>query len=41
MYVDFISGSTPLGNFNQPPSGLTEEKASFGTNHRAEWLGLL
>jgi len=38
--VDFLSGPTPTGTFNEPSSALAAEKRLFGSSRRARWFGL-
>jgi sulfide:quinone oxidoreductase len=38
--VDFLSGSSPTGNFIEPSVALVGEKQHFGSSRRARWFGL-
>jgi sulfide:quinone oxidoreductase len=38
--VDFLSGPTPTGAFNEPTVELVQEKVKFGATRRARWFGL-
>ena len=38
--VDFFSGETPTGTFQEPSVDFTAEKAHFGSSRRARWFGL-
>jgi sulfide:quinone oxidoreductase len=38
--VDFFSGPSPTGTFQEPSVGLVGEKAHFGSSRRARWFGL-
>ncbi|MEI8105286.1 MAG: FAD-dependent oxidoreductase [Actinomycetes bacterium] len=38
--VDFLSGSKPTGEFNEPSAALVAEKAHVGSSRRARWFGL-
>jgi sulfide:quinone oxidoreductase len=37
--VDFLSGPTPSGSFQEPSLALVEEKRHFGSSRRARWFG--
>ncbi len=37
--VDFLSGPTPTGAFQEPSSALVTEKQHFGSSRRARWFG--
>jgi sulfide:quinone oxidoreductase len=37
--VDFLSGPTPTGAFQEPSSALVSEKQQFGSSRRARWFG--
>jgi sulfide:quinone oxidoreductase len=37
--VDFFSGPTPTGTFQQPSTALRAEKIEFGRSRRARWFG--
>ena len=37
--VDFLSGPTPTGTFNEPSAALGAEKEHFGSSRRARWFG--
>ncbi len=37
--VDFFSGPTPTGVFNEPSSALVRDKEEFGASRRARWFG--
>jgi sulfide:quinone oxidoreductase len=36
--VDFFSGPTPTGTFQEPSAALRAEKDHFGTTRRARWF---
>jgi sulfide:quinone oxidoreductase len=36
--VDFLSGPTPTGTFQEPSSDLVAEKQHFGSSRRARWF---
>jgi sulfide:quinone oxidoreductase len=36
--VDFLSGPTPTGTFQEPSSALVAEKQQFGSSRRARWF---
>jgi sulfide:quinone oxidoreductase len=38
--VDFFSGPSPTGTFQEPSAALTAEKEHFGSSRRARWFGL-
>ena len=38
--VDFLSGPTPTGVFQEPSGALVAEKHLFGSSRRARWFGL-
>ena len=38
--VDFFSGPSPTGAFQDPSAELVAEKALFGSSRRARWFGL-
>jgi len=38
--VDFFSGETPTGTFQEPSADFVAEKAHFGSSRRARWFGL-
>jgi sulfide:quinone oxidoreductase len=38
--VDFLSGPTPTGTFQDPSIALAGEKKLFGSSRRARWFGL-
>ncbi|MFZ0699794.1 MAG: FAD-dependent oxidoreductase, partial [Thermoplasmata archaeon] len=38
--VDFLSGPTPTGAFQEPSEALVREKEQFGARRRARWFGL-
>lgn len=38
--VNFLSGPSPTGSFNQPSAALVNEKQHFGSSRRARWFGL-
>jgi sulfide:quinone oxidoreductase len=38
--VDFLSGPTASGSFQEPSVALAEEKHLFGSSRRARWFGL-
>jgi sulfide:quinone oxidoreductase len=38
--VDFLSGPTPTGIFQEPSAALVTEKQHFGSSRRARWFGL-
>jgi sulfide:quinone oxidoreductase len=37
--VDFLSGPSPTGTFNEPSAALVVEKGRFGSSRRARWFG--
>ncbi len=37
--VDFLSGPTPTGAFQEPSGALVAEKHEFGSSRRARWFG--
>jgi sulfide:quinone oxidoreductase len=37
--VDFFSGPTPTGVFNEPSDLLVRDKETFGSSRRARWFG--
>lgn len=37
--VDFYSGSSPTGTFDEPTPALIAEKAEFGSSREARWFG--
>ena len=37
--VDFLSGPTPTGTFQEPSAELAAEKVHFGASRRARWFG--
>ncbi len=37
--VDFLSGPSPTGTFQEPSSDLVAEKKQFGASRRARWFG--
>jgi sulfide:quinone oxidoreductase len=37
--VDFLSGPTPTGTFQEPSAELVAEKRHFGASRRARWFG--
>ena len=37
--VDFLSGPTPTGTFQEPSNALRAEKTHFGSSRRARWFG--
>ena len=37
--VDFLSGPTPTGVFQEPSGALVAEKHEFGSSRRARWFG--
>ena len=37
--VDFFSGPTPTGVFNEPSDSLVRDKETFGSSRRARWFG--
>lgn len=37
--VDFFSGPTPTGVFNEPSDSLVKDKEHFGSSRRARWFG--
>ncbi len=37
--VDFFSGPSPTGVFNEPSSALVRDKEEFGASRRARWFG--
>jgi sulfide:quinone oxidoreductase len=37
--VDFFSGPTPTGVFNEPSKALVRDKEEFGSSRRARWFG--
>ncbi len=37
--VDFLSGPTPTGTFQEPSDALVAEKEHFGSSRRARWFG--
>jgi sulfide:quinone oxidoreductase len=37
--VDFLSGPTPTGTFQEPSNALVAEKGHFGSSRRARWFG--
>jgi sulfide:quinone oxidoreductase len=37
--VDFLSGPTPTGTFQEPSVALVAEKEQFGSTRRARWFG--
>ena len=37
--VDFLSGPTPTGTFQEPSAELVAEKEHFGASRRARWFG--
>ncbi len=38
--VDFLSGPSPTGTYNEPSEALVAEKELFGSSRRARWFGL-
>jgi len=38
VQVDFFSGPSPTGEFFEPSSAITAEKAEFGASRRARWF---
>ena len=38
--VDFFSGPSPTGTFQEPSVALISEKENFGSSRRASWFGL-
>jgi sulfide:quinone oxidoreductase len=38
--VDFFSGETPTGTFQQPSADFAAEKAQFGSSRRSRWFGI-
>jgi sulfide:quinone oxidoreductase len=37
--IDFLSGPSPTGTFNQPSAALVAEKEHFGSSRRTRWFG--
>jgi sulfide:quinone oxidoreductase len=37
--IDFLSGSSRTGSFNEPSAALVAEKENFGASRRARWFG--
>jgi sulfide:quinone oxidoreductase len=37
--IDFLSGPSPTGAFNEPSADLVAEKEHFGSSRRARWFG--
>jgi sulfide:quinone oxidoreductase len=37
--VDFFSGPTPTGTFQEPSAALAAEKEQFGASRRTRWFG--